>query len=117
MDGYRKLEAWQQCRTLANAIYAATRSFPRDERFGLTLQLRRAGISAVANIAEGHARVGKSEFARFLNIALGSLAEIDALMQLSADQAYLAETGYKELKALRDSASRLTFMLKRNIRR
>src|SRR5690242_16865260 len=74
MDAHRKLVAWQVCLTLAVSIYKATKSFPRDELFGLTAQLRRAGVSAPSNIAEGFARRGSKDLRRFLGISLGSLA-------------------------------------------
>lgn len=68
---------------LVEAIYTLTSSFPSDERFGLTQQLRRAAVSVPANIAEGFARNGSRELIHFLGIAAGSLSELDTLLELA----------------------------------
>ncbi len=117
MDKHRRLVAWQCCRELAQEVYRVTAGFPADERFGLTLQLRRAAVSAVANIAEGHARLGAAEFAHALSVALGSLAEVDALLCLGADLGYLQTKDAQSISALREQASRVTFGLQRKVRR
>ena len=70
---------------LAKDIYALTQGFPREEMYGLTAQLRRAAISVPSNIAEGAARGSKKEFAQFLFVALGSLAELETLILLAQD--------------------------------
>ena len=72
------------------ALYRATRNFPSDERFGLTSQLRRAALSVPTNIAEGSRRSASKDYARFLNIAEGSLGETEYLVLLSRDLDYLA---------------------------
>jgi four helix bundle protein len=71
-------------------LYRLTSRFPPDERFGLTSQLRRAAASVPTNIAEGAKRQGKQDYARFLNIAQGSLAETEYLVMLSGNLGYLA---------------------------
>ena len=71
-------------------VYRLTSKFPSDERFGLTSQLRRAIVSVPTNIAEGSKRLTKADYARFLNIAEGSLAESEYLLLLSRDLGYLA---------------------------
>jgi four helix bundle protein len=85
---YRDLIAWQVAFQLGLEVYKATMSFPKHEIYGLTSQLRRAGVSVAANIAEGYERRGKIEFARFLDIARGSLGDeydkLDALRIRSA---------------------------------
>ena len=116
MNKHRQLVAWQYSRDLAREVYRATATFPSVERFGLSGQLRRAAVSVVANIAEGHARLGRAEFAHALSLALGSLAEVDALLELSKDLELLAEGDYEKLAALRDRASRATFGLQRKMR-
>lgn len=117
MSAHRKLDAWQVCRQLANAVYRATKTFPADERFGLTSQLRRAAVSAAANIAEGHARWGLKEGAHGASISLGSLAEIDTLLAIAEDQGYLKGELLAELEALRERASQVTWGLHRKLRR
>jgi four helix bundle protein len=82
MNRHRSLTAWTRSHDLAVAIHRAARLLPPEERFELGSQLRRAATSVTANIAEGLARRGAREFSHFLSIALGSLAEIDALLAL-----------------------------------
>ena len=117
MNAHRQLDAWKVCRQLANAVYQVTRTFPADERYGLTSQLRRAAVSATANIAEGYARYGTKETAHAVSIALGSLAEVDTLIAIAEDQGYLAGETLAELDALRSRASQVTFGLQRKLRR
>src|SRR5258708_9955097 len=76
MMPFEKLDAWQCCHELFLEIYRITSHFPKHELYGLTSQMRRAAFSAAANIAEGSAKQGPREFRRFLDTALGSLAEI-----------------------------------------
>jgi four helix bundle protein len=76
MFNFEKLEVWQKAIDFGNLIYLETRRFPSDERFGLTNQLRRAATSVSSNIAEGSSRSSKNEFARFIEIAAGSLFEV-----------------------------------------
>ena len=73
----KDLVAWQVAMDFAEAVYRATRRFPNDERFGLRMQLRRAGVSVASNIAEGHGRVNRRDYARFVLIARGSLKEAE----------------------------------------
>ena len=87
---FKDLVVWQRAKELAVEVYRLTKCFPRDERFGLTLQLRRAAVSVSSNIAEGHARQGK-EFAYFLSIANGSTAEVESQLLLSVELGYLRE--------------------------
>jgi four helix bundle protein len=90
MQRFTELDVWKRSHALALVIYKLTTSLPSDERFGLTSQLRRAAVSVAANIAEGSKRRGKNEYARFLNIAEGSLAEVECLLFLSRDLKYLS---------------------------
>ncbi|NKF22234.1 four helix bundle protein [Solimonas sp. C16B3] len=77
------MEVWRDALDLVAAVYRATASFPADERFGLTSQLRRAAVSVPSNIAEGMARSGRAELLHFLHIARGSLAEIETQIQIA----------------------------------
>ena len=116
VNKHRQLVAWQYCRALTREIYRATAAFPVGERFGISSQLRRAAVSAAANIAEGHARLGRAEFAHALSLALGSLAEVDTLLEIASDLKFLTEGDYEKLVALRGRASRATFGLQRKVR-
>jgi four helix bundle protein len=75
--------AWQRAMELAEAVYLASRSFPKEELFGLTSQVRRAAVSVASNIAEGQGRLTKGEFAHFLGIARGSVLEVETQILLA----------------------------------
>jgi four helix bundle protein len=107
------LKSWSACHTLTVAIYQVTRRWPGHEIYGLTSQARRAAYSAAANIAEGSAKRGSAEFRRFLNISLGSLAELSYILLLARDLDYLKSEVWGEIEALRDHAGRLTWGLYR----
>jgi four helix bundle protein len=91
MQRFTDLVVWQRRYALALEIYRLTKSFAREERFGLTAQLRRAVASVPTNIAEGSKRRSRQEYARFLNIAEGSMAESEYLLMLTRNLGYLAE--------------------------
>ena len=95
---YKKIAAWQRGHQLTLHVYRSTMAFPRDERFGLTSQLRRAAYSVPANIAEGSGRGTKKEYLRFLHIALASLKETEYFLLLSRDLGYFAEQDYDRLE-------------------
>ena len=86
---YRDLIVWKKSIDLVGTLYSCTRSFPREETYGITSQIRRAGISLPANIAEGQARNSEGEFRQFLGIAQGSLAELETLLTISGNLEYL----------------------------
>jgi len=86
---YKDLVAWQKSMDLVTAVYRATASFPRDEVFGLTSQLRRAAISIPSNIAEGQGRLSEKEFRHFLGQARGSLMEVETQLQIAENLGYL----------------------------
>jgi four helix bundle protein len=93
--------AWQACHALVLAVYRETARWPRREEYGLTAQIRRASTSSTINIAEGSAKQSLAEFKRFLDIALGSLAEVSCLLELAKDLNILAKPDYCELEVLR----------------
>lgn len=88
---HHDLEVWREALDLVEAVYRVTASFPPDERFGLTSQLRRAAVSVPSNIAEGSARRSRAELLHFLHMARGSLAEIETQLQISRRLRYLGE--------------------------
>ena len=79
---HERLDAWKESMRLVKAIYELTQSFPQEERYGLTQQMRRAAVSIPSNLAEGAARDGKKEYSYFINIARGSLAELDTQLKI-----------------------------------
>lgn len=101
---------------MVEACYRASTEFPAGEKFGLTAQLRRAAASVPANIAEGRGRGGEVEFARFLSIALGSLAELDTLLELARRLNYLRPADYARLQDEVDQLSRMLNALIHRIR-
>jgi four helix bundle protein len=117
MQKHRNLVAWIKCMVLISIVYKATRSFPREELFALTQQLRKAAVSAAANIAEGYARYGAGELSHALSIALGSLAEVDTLIEVARNEGYLTDETYRALIEATCEASRVTLALQRSNRR
>jgi four helix bundle protein len=88
-ESYRDLIAWRKAMDLVTKIYRVTQSFPRDELYGLTNQLRRAAVSVPSNIAEGQARFSPKEFHHFLSHARGSLVEIETQLTIAQNLGYL----------------------------
>jgi four helix bundle protein len=111
MVPYEKFEAWKSAHRLALEVRRVTGRWPKEDRYGLTAQLRRAALSAPTNIAEGAAKRGSREFRRFLGIALGSMAEVCYLLRFSHDCGLLGAQEWADLEALRDSAGKLTWRL------
>jgi four helix bundle protein len=94
---FRKLEVWAKDHQLTVAVYEVTRTFPRDEIYGLTSQIRRAVGSIPANIAEGCGRNGDAELSRFLQIAMGSASELEYHILLARDLNLLDSAGCDHL--------------------
>jgi four helix bundle protein len=116
MTKHRKLTAWQKSMLFIHLVYRASRTFPREELYGLTSQLRKAAVSVASNIAEGHARYGAAEFAHALSIALGSLAECDTLLQIALDEGYLTSAQHEEIQAALIEAGKTTMALQKSVR-
>src|SRR6185503_16150927 len=83
MGGHRDLRVWHDAMELAEAVYALTKTFPREEIYGLTSQLKRAAVSVPSNIAEGYGRGGK-DYERFVCLAYGSLLELETQIELAS---------------------------------
>ncbi len=111
MPTFDRLAAWRRCHELTLAVYAASQNWPKAELYGLVSQVRRAAVSAEANIAEGAAKRGQREFRRFLDIALGSLAEVACLLRIAQDLGYLEERLGTQLDEIREQAARTTWGL------
>ncbi|MFA6259534.1 MAG: four helix bundle protein [Candidatus Peribacteraceae bacterium] len=106
---YKKLVFWQKSVKLAKAIYQFTKSFPDDEKFGLTSQMRRAAVSVPSNIAEGSQRTTEKEFLNFLLIAKGSLAELETQRILACELGYASKKDATLLGAQIDEIGRMLF--------
>lgn len=98
MNDFRKLKVWEKAHALTIAIYQATSSFPREELYGITSQMRRASASVAANIAEGYGRGRDGEFHRFLTIAAGSAVELEYFLLLSFDLKILSTGTYRDVQ-------------------
>lgn len=105
--GYKKLIVWQKADELAYQIYVETKNFPKEEVYGITSQLRRAAISIPTNIVEGVGRQGRNETKQFSNIALGSLAETEYLLEFSLRLKYFNNDSYERLESLRQEVGAL----------
>jgi len=97
---FEKLDVWQKARVLNSNIYLLTRSFPKDETYGLVQQIRRASVSISSNIAEGTSRRSYKEKARFSNIAYASLMEVLSQIILALDLGYINKNEYQNLRPL-----------------
>jgi four helix bundle protein len=104
------LVIWQKAIELGKMVYALTKDFPSDERYGLTAQVRKAALSVSSNIAEGHARQGK-EFAYFLSIARGSTAETESQMLFSVAIGYRTHDQIAPLRAIASEIHRMASAL------
>jgi len=97
MHRYKELNVWKRSREFCSSIYSITTKFPQDEKFGLTSQLRRAAISIPSNIAEGASRSSKNDFARILEISIGSSYEIETQLLIATDLKYISKENSVEL--------------------
>ncbi len=121
MDGeksvthYKDLLVWQKAMVMAKETYKMTASFPRDERFGLTSQMRRAAVSVPSNIAEGQARHGTREFLQFLSHSSGSLAELETQILLSVDLGFARKEDAAGLMRKVEELQKMTAGLRRSL--
>ena len=97
MKNFRDLQVWHKAHSLTLASYRVTSTFPKQEMYGLTSQMRRCAASVAANIAEGCGKRGNGEFYRFLNIALGSASELEYHFLLAHDLSLVSKESYKHL--------------------
>jgi four helix bundle protein len=115
MFNFEKLDVWQKAIDFADLIYNKTRAFPSDERFGLTNQLRRAAVSISSNIAEGSSRSSKSDFARFVEIATGSVFEVVSQAFIAHRQSFLSEDQFRKIYADAEELSRMLSGLRKSL--
>ncbi len=114
---HENLTVWQRGRTLVVRLYEVTGTFPQTEQYGLISQIRRAGVSIVANIAEGAARGSDADFLRFLRMSRGSLSELETLLVLSQDLRLLREAEYTVLANECEAIGSLLEGLSRKLKR
>ena len=107
MQDFRNLKVWEKSHTFVLAVYGATQNFPKSEAFGLTSQIRRASVSIPSNIAEGCGRGSDADFARFVQMSLGSAFEVDYQLLLSRDLNYLPQDQYNLLFAQASEVKRM----------
>jgi four helix bundle protein len=115
MFNFEKFEVWQKALDFADLIYCDTRSFPNDERFGLTNQMRRAAVSISSNIAEGSSRSSKTDFARFIEISTGSLFEVVSQGFIARRQGFLNDAQFQRLYHAAEEQSRMQSGLRKSL--
>ncbi|SRR5260221_6078370 len=115
MFNFEKLEVWHKAIAFADLVYLCTRGFPADERFGLTNQMRRAAVSISSNIAEGTSRISKADFARFIEIASGSLFEVVSQSFIGKSQRFLTQQQFQQLYAAAEEQGRMLSGLRKSL--
>jgi four helix bundle protein len=113
---HKSLEVWRNSMELAKKIYKITDSFPASEIYGLVSQMRRAVVSIPSNIAEGAARTSKKEFLQFINVAQGSVSELDTQIELAKNLEYITQQNYNEMISLLTIISKQLYGLARKVR-
>lgn len=114
---YKKLIVYQKSKDLVLKIYELTKKFPREEMYCLTSQLRRAGISILANIVEGYVKSSTKEYLRFLDISLGSTAEVKVYLELAFDLKYITKSQYEPVNLLLIEIIKLLRSYQKSLRR
>jgi four helix bundle protein len=117
MQSYRELIVWKTAMDLAAECYLVTKTFPRDELFGMTSQIRRSAASVPANIAEGHDRSSTKEFLHHLSIARGSLKELETHLLLGQRVGLLNDTDLPSLMDRCDQVSKMLSGLRQSLER
>ena len=112
---FEKLDVWREAIQFANLIYQLTSRFPERERFGLTNQMRRAAVSVSSNLAEGSSRISRIDFARFVEIATGSLFEVVSQAKISLDQHFLTQPDYECIISSAEKQCRMLSGLRRSL--
>jgi four helix bundle protein len=116
MKDFRQLKVWEKAHQLALAVYKATKEFPKEELYGLTSQIRRSSMSVPTNIAEGCGRFTDADFARFLQMAMGSASETEYQLILARDLGFLPHSAYEKLHFDVEEVKRMLASLLRTLR-
>ncbi len=117
MRPHEKLDVWIKSVDFVVTVYRTTEQFPKEEKFGLTSQIRRAAVSVPANIAEGAARTSPKEFMHFLSNAQGSASEVETELLIAHRLEYLRETDYRKLRSTLDDIGRMITGLIQHLKR
>ncbi len=117
MRPHEKLDVWQASVDFVVAVYRATESFPKEEKFGLTSQIRRAAVSVPANIAEGATRRSPKEFVHFISNAQGSASELETELLIAQRLGYLQKSVYAEMRDTLDNIGRMLIGLTQHLER
>lgn len=115
--GFRKLIVWQKAHQLVLLVYKLTDKFPKTEIYGLTSQLRRAAASVPANIAEGYGYGKRGQTGRFIDIAQGSLSEVEYFLILALDLNYIDQKEYDQAESLRAESGYLLYRLEQSLKK
>lgn len=113
--GYRRLTVYEKADQLVLHIYKITSSFSDHEKYGITSQIRRVDVSVVLNLLEGYSRRTKKDFARFLDIAVGSVVEVEYLISLSLRLQYLKQEDYEMLESFRSECGKLLWSYRQKL--
>ena len=117
MFGFEKLTAWQKAVEYADHIYMVTRNFPVEERFGLAGQLRRSAVSISSNIGEGSSRSSRTDFARFVEIAYGSLLESISQLEIAKRQGFLKDETFEAVYNKAENLAKMLSGLRRTLKK
>ncbi len=117
IKSYQDLLVWQKAMDLTVVIYSATKSFPKEETYGLISQIRRAAVSIPSNIAEGRSRNTVGEFVQFLGIAKGSIAELETQIILANMLGYLADAKKDEIISVCNEVSKMLMGLAKSLKK
>lgn len=115
MFNFEKLDVWHKAIDFADFVYTQTRQFPIEERFGLTNQMHRAAVSISSNVAEGTSRLSQADYARFVEIATGSVFEVTSQAFVARRQGVLDEEAFRSLYARAEEIGRMLSGLRRSI--
>ena len=115
MKNFRDLLVWEKSHLLTLKVYGCTKSFPKEEIYGLTSQMRRSSSSIPTNIAEGCGRNSDPQFAKFLNFAFGSASELEYQLILSRDLEYVSKVKFSEVSELNEEVKKMLASLLKSV--
>ena len=116
IESYQDLNVWKNGIEIVKSVYIISSSFPKEEMYGLSSQMKRSAISIPSNIAEGHGRDSLKEYVRFVSIALGSLAELQTQLFIALELKFIDEIKYKELMEFGNITGRMLKKLQQSLK-